>query len=143
MEMPVMGRLQSASILFAAVYAAMETGPKLLIRLCTITIPIPVMEDCRLEGRPRRRISLKRTLSNTNSDLLNLKYSIFLLTYIKQSTTEIACARTVAMATPATPILRTRTKKRSPAMFRRLEMMRKIRGVVLSPRARRKDAKKL
>ena len=65
------------------------------------------------------------------------------LIYIMQNTQQKASLTTVATAHPLLPAFRTTTKKRSPNTFKTALMIRKYRGVALSPNALKVLEKKL
>ena len=59
----------------------------------------------------------------------------FFITTITHSMPEISCDSTVARAAPETPDLKTTMNRRSSPMFKKDDMIRKTRGVLLSPMA--------
>ena len=93
---------------------------------------------CSMEGSPIWAMRLTATIWNRATFSLARSGSqgrrfIRIHMTAREATAQIPCAMRVAQATPATPMLKRMTNSKSSTMLVRLEMMRKIRGVRLSP----------
>ena len=85
-------------------FAAITISPKLLVSDCTITIAMEKIAWVIPDGRPRRIISIEYCFFIFRYLGLKSKMSVIRIRRHMQSTAEIACAITVAYATPATPM---------------------------------------
>ena len=131
------GHAKNPPILLAAVMEATAMEPREFTALCRITLPIAVTEYCSPMGIPMLHRIFTYWDSSFHSSFLICKISNFFLIYSRQLTPDTAWETTVATAAPATPICRTMMQKRSRKIFRKAERIRKYRGVLLSPMARR------
>ena len=86
------------------------------------------------DGTPRRMILKPCCLVSLKYGILKSNKSFIRINFSRQSTAEIACAITVASATPLTPILNRITKTRSRIMFSTLDTIRYHSAEIESPR---------
>ena len=125
------------SIFEAAVKAATVSEPKLLSAACIIITPIAVTENWNAIGRPTRRCCQAKRHENAQSSLCRRRTGKRFRLYSRHSSADTACAMMVAHAAPATPIWNSRMQAKSSTMLMIQAMIRKIKGVLLSPSARR------
>ena len=108
-----------------AVKAATQVVPRALLALCSMMMPMPVMENCKPIGTPLLSNMLVRLLSNRRSSPLGISICMCLRMYRTQRATERACDSHVAMPAPATPIPQPRMSTTSSRMFTTADVMRK------------------
>ena len=91
----------------------------------------------RPEGRPSRTVSRVMSLSGISVRRLMCTTSVILSSRHMHSTAEIACAITVASATPAAAMPKLATNTMSRKMFSTHATIRNSNGVMESPMPRR------
>ena len=138
LEMFMLGNMARESIFVAAVYPATSTLPKELTRPCIIIMERDTRDCWSMEGRPIWAIRFTATMWKRGSFTPCFSGSQGIRRIRRSNTSREATAQrpwaiSVAHATPATPMPKRITNSRSSTMFVRLEIIRKIRGVLLSP----------
>ena len=83
---------------------ATAVEPSEFTAVCSITLPIAVIEYWNPIGNPIMIRFLTYCLLSCRSSLVICKRVIFFIIYIRHRTPDIACDKTVANAAPKTPI---------------------------------------
>ena len=129
------GMRAKSSTLFAAAKAAVVLIPREFTAPWTPRIPSCTVACWMAETEPYWSVLRRTEISKTNHAFPRFRTGTWLLIYSIHSRQEKASLRTVAAAAPFTPRWNTTIRRRSPPMFVRALIARKMRGVFPSPSA--------